>query len=95
MIALAAAGYRAIAPDLRGYGLSEPHPELEKASFSDFVHDTLAILDHFQIEEVEQLYHDFNCHPKHPYVYEILVYNRICFYDFTRTPLWVAVNRLM
>ncbi|TXG47353.1 hypothetical protein EZV62_026647 [Acer yangbiense] len=63
MIALTAAGYRAIAPDLRGYGLSEPHPELEKASFSDFVHDTLAILDHFQIEKAFLVGKDFGSWP--------------------------------
>lgn len=52
MVALAQAGYHAIAPDLRGYGLSEPHPEPEKASFYDFVEDTLSILDFFNIEKV-------------------------------------------
>lgn len=52
MIAVANAGYRAIAPDLRGYGLSEHHPQPEKASFMDFVEDTFAILDSFQIGKV-------------------------------------------
>ncbi|KAI8567630.1 hypothetical protein RHMOL_Rhmol02G0136400 [Rhododendron molle] len=32
MIAVADAGYKAIAPDYRGYGLSDPPPEPEKAS---------------------------------------------------------------
>ena len=52
MFTIANAGYRAIAPDLRGYGLSENHPEPEKSSFNDFVEDTLAILDSFHIEKV-------------------------------------------
>lgn len=53
MAAVANAGYRAIAPDLRGYGLSGHHPELEKASFNDSVQDTIAILDYFRIDKVK------------------------------------------
>lgn len=30
----------------------EPHPEPQKASFNDFVEDTLSILDFFNIEKV-------------------------------------------
>ncbi|PRQ28887.1 putative soluble epoxide hydrolase [Rosa chinensis] len=45
MIALANAGFRAIAPDYRGYGLSDPPPQPEKASFVDLDNDLLAILD--------------------------------------------------
>lgn len=56
MIALANAGFRAIAPDLRGYGLSDKHPQLAKASFSDFVEDTLAILDSCHIDKVYNLF---------------------------------------
>lgn len=52
MIALANAGFRAIAVDLRGYGLSEKHPQLESASFNDFVEDTLALLEACHIEKV-------------------------------------------
>ncbi|KAK4271512.1 hypothetical protein QN277_020198 [Acacia crassicarpa] len=37
MITLAGAGFRAIAPDYRGYGLSDPPSEPEKATFSDIV----------------------------------------------------------
>ncbi|CAA6675565.1 unnamed protein product [Spirodela intermedia] len=36
MIAVADAGFRAIAPDFRGYGLSQQPPEPENASWSDF-----------------------------------------------------------
>ncbi|XP_076918920.1 epoxide hydrolase 1-like [Bidens hawaiensis] len=45
MIAVAKAGFRAIAPDYRGYGLSEIPAEPEKTSFFDFVKDTASILD--------------------------------------------------
>ncbi|KAL5231816.1 hypothetical protein ABZP36_030592 [Zizania latifolia] len=47
MLAVAAAGYRAVAPDCRGYGLSgqPPPPEHEEASWEDLVADVVAILD--------------------------------------------------
>ncbi|XP_044495615.1 bifunctional epoxide hydrolase 2-like isoform X2 [Mangifera indica] len=61
--ALAAAGYRTIAPDLRGYGLSEPHPQPENASFNDFVEDTLAILDYLQIDKAFLVGKDFGSWP--------------------------------
>ena len=53
MIAVAKAGYRAIAPDYRGYGLSDPPPEPEKASFSDLVTDLVSILDALSISKVD------------------------------------------
>ncbi|PIA28352.1 hypothetical protein AQUCO_07100018v1 [Aquilegia coerulea] len=52
MIALADAGYRAIAPDYRGYGLSEVPSEPEKTTFKDLLDDLLAILDLFSIPKV-------------------------------------------
>ena len=52
MIAVAKAGFRAIAPDHRGYGLSEPPPEPEKASFSDLLADLVGILDFLGIDKV-------------------------------------------
>ena len=52
MIALADAGYRAIAPDYRGYGLSDPPPEPEKASFADLISDLVAIIDALGIPKV-------------------------------------------
>ena len=45
MLAVAAAGYRAIAPDWRGYGLSDQPPEPEAAAYSDLTEDLLAVLD--------------------------------------------------
>lgn len=52
MIAVAKAGYRALAPDYRGYGLSDPPQEPQKASFADFIKDTLALLDALSIPKV-------------------------------------------
>ncbi|MCH94615.1 bifunctional epoxide hydrolase 2-like [Trifolium medium] len=52
MIALAGAGFRAIAPDYRGYGLSDPPPEPEKTTFSHLLNDLLAILDALSLSKV-------------------------------------------
>jgi pimeloyl-ACP methyl ester carboxylesterase len=52
MLAVAAAGYRAVAPDWRGYGLSDQPPEAEAASYDDLVEDLLAILDALSIPKV-------------------------------------------
>ncbi|KAI3872653.1 hypothetical protein MKX03_010922 [Papaver bracteatum] len=51
MIALASAGYRAIAPDVRGYGLSEIPKEPEKSTFLDLVYDLAAIFDSLAISK--------------------------------------------
>lgn len=59
MVAAAAAGYRAISPDLRGYGFSDPHPQPQNASFDDFVQDTLAILDFLHIPKAFLVGKDF------------------------------------
>lgn len=59
MVAVAAGGFRAIAPDYRGYGLSDPPAEPEKASFKDITNDLLATLDHLGINKVISI--KFNC----------------------------------
>ncbi|KAL4563187.1 hypothetical protein LXL04_027223 [Taraxacum kok-saghyz] len=61
MIAVANAGYRAIAPDSRGYGLSDPPPDTEKFGFSDLVDDLLAIIDSLGIDKVRQVINASNC----------------------------------
>ncbi|KAF8031298.1 hypothetical protein BT93_D0482 [Corymbia citriodora subsp. variegata] len=45
MVAVAEAGFRALAPDFRGYGLSDPPLEPEKASIIDLIKDLAALLD--------------------------------------------------
>lgn len=52
MLAVAAAGYRAVALDWRGYGLSDQPPEPESASYDDLVEDLLDILDALSIPKV-------------------------------------------
>ncbi|KAK0589384.1 hypothetical protein LWI29_013531 [Acer saccharum] len=51
MIAVAAAGYRAIAIDCRGYGLSDHSPEPHKTTFNDFADDVVALLDSLSISK--------------------------------------------
>ena len=52
MIAAVNAGFRAIAPDYRGHGLSDPPPEPDKASCRDLINDLLAILEDLAIPKV-------------------------------------------
>jgi pimeloyl-ACP methyl ester carboxylesterase len=51
MIALAEAGFHAIAPDFRGYGLSDQPSEPEKAAYYDLVEDMAGLLDALSIEK--------------------------------------------
>lgn len=53
MIAVADAGFRALAPDCRGYGLSEKPAEPEKTTFRDLLDDLVAILDLLGIPKVK------------------------------------------
>ena len=52
MVAAAAAGYRAMAFDFRGYGLSQQPPEPEKASFDDLVVNIIGVMDSLGISKV-------------------------------------------
>ncbi|XP_071714487.1 epoxide hydrolase 3-like [Rutidosis leptorrhynchoides] len=63
MIAVANAGYRAIAPDSRGYGLSDPPPETHKFRFSDLCDDLLAIVDSLRIDKIFIVAKDFGIRP--------------------------------
>ncbi|XP_023924092.1 uncharacterized protein LOC112035496 isoform X1 [Quercus suber] len=63
MIALANAGFRAIAPDHRGYGLSDPPTQPDKASFADILTDLLSLLDALQIAKVFLVAKDFGVWP--------------------------------
>ncbi|CAL2247652.1 unnamed protein product [Prunus armeniaca] len=51
MLAVANKGYRAIAIDFRGYGLSEQPVEPEKGTFKDLADDVVALLDSLGINK--------------------------------------------
>nr|XP_043621630.1 epoxide hydrolase A-like [Erigeron canadensis] len=59
MIGVAKAGYRAITPDYRGYGLSDIPSQPEKTSFVDLVNDTVSILDSLSIPKAFVIGKDF------------------------------------
>lgn len=63
MIAVADAGFRALAPDCRGYGLSEKPAEPEKTTFRDLLDDLVAILDLLKIPKVFLVAKDFGVRP--------------------------------
>lgn len=49
--------FSAIAPDLRGYGLTEAVPANADLSFGDFVEDLIELLDHLAIDKVHLVGH--------------------------------------
>lgn len=57
--ALAAAGFRVLAPDLRGLGESDKPQEVEAYRMTTIAKDVVAILDHFGIERAHVVGHDF------------------------------------
>ncbi|TVU50544.1 hypothetical protein EJB05_01919, partial [Eragrostis curvula] len=63
MVAAAAAGFRAIAPDLPGYGLSEPPIDLAQVSWEGLTKDLLAILDSLSTSKVFLVAKDFGVKP--------------------------------
>ncbi|KAL6221852.1 hypothetical protein ACLB2K_005244 [Fragaria x ananassa] len=75
MIAVAKAGYRAIAPDFRGYGLSDPPPEPEKTTFHDLIDDLIGILDALAIPKVFLIGKDFGSRPA--YLFALLYPERV------------------
>ncbi|XP_073001010.1 epoxide hydrolase 1-like [Typha latifolia] len=76
MIAVAGAGFRAVAPDFRGYGLSDQPPEPEKASGEDLVADLLGILDALSISKAFLVGKDFGAMPA--YGFAICHPDRVC-----------------
>jgi pimeloyl-ACP methyl ester carboxylesterase len=56
--ALAEAGFRAVAPDLRGYGLSDRPEEVEKYTLLHYVGDMVGLLDAFGVKQAVIAGHD-------------------------------------
>lgn len=63
MIAVAEAGFEAIALDFRGFGLSDRPLELEQASWEDLTADILSILDSLGIPKAFIVGKDFGAKP--------------------------------
>ncbi|XP_027346972.1 bifunctional epoxide hydrolase 2-like [Abrus precatorius] len=63
MIAVANAGYKAIAFDFRGYGLSEHPPQLEEQTMYDLVDDIVGLLDALNISKAFLVGKDFGAIP--------------------------------
>ncbi|KAK6917518.1 Alpha/beta hydrolase fold-1 [Dillenia turbinata] len=59
MISIAKSGFRAIAPDYRGYGLSDQPLESEKTGYHHIVSDLVGIMDHLKIDKVFTVGKDF------------------------------------
>ena len=57
--ALVAAGYRVIAPDLRGFGDSSKPAEVDRYGMLDLVGDVLGILDHLGVARAHVVGHDW------------------------------------
>jgi pimeloyl-ACP methyl ester carboxylesterase len=57
--ALVEAGFRVVAPDLRGLGESDKPQEVEAYRMTTIAKDVVAILDHFGIERAHVVGHDF------------------------------------
>ncbi|KAJ3682234.1 hypothetical protein LUZ60_014807 [Juncus effusus] len=76
MIAVAKAGYRAIAPDWRGYGLSDQPQDPQNAAGEDLIADLLGILDAFSLTKVYFVGKDFGAYPA--YQFAFLHPNRTC-----------------
>ena len=59
MPAIASAGYKAVAVDMRGYGRSSRPQAVEAYGFDQLSSDVLAILDYFDEDQAVLLGHDF------------------------------------
>jgi pimeloyl-ACP methyl ester carboxylesterase len=57
--ALAAAGFRTIAPDLRGFGESDRPTDVEAYALPNLAGDVLGLLDHFELERAHLIGHDW------------------------------------
>ncbi|KAF9608348.1 hypothetical protein IFM89_009283 [Coptis chinensis] len=75
MVGVANAGYHAIAPDFRGYGLSQVPAEPGKTTFQDLIDDLVGILDHYKIPKAFVVGKDFGAQVA--YNFELLHPDRV------------------
>jgi pimeloyl-ACP methyl ester carboxylesterase len=57
--ALAAAGFRTIAPDLRGFGASDRPADVAAYGLAQIIGDVLGVLDHLELDRVHVVGHDW------------------------------------
>jgi pimeloyl-ACP methyl ester carboxylesterase len=57
--ALTSAGFRTIAPDLRGFGQSEAPPRVRDYAMQKVLGDLIRVLDHFGVDRVSVVGHDW------------------------------------
>ncbi|XP_078161659.1 epoxide hydrolase 1-like isoform X4 [Carex rostrata] len=76
MVAVAEAGYRAISPDWRGYGLSDQPQDPENACWAHLISDLLGLLGALSISKAFLVGKDFGSFPA--YVFALLYPDRIC-----------------
>ncbi|XP_056177560.1 uncharacterized protein LOC130141003 [Syzygium oleosum] len=76
MIGVANAGYRTIAIDFRGYGLSDQPFDPEKGCYADLVEDVVALLDALGIAKAFLVGKDFGAMPA--YLVAVVKPERVC-----------------
>lgn len=59
MLALAAAGYRCIAPDMRGYGGTDAPEQIDHYTILDLVGDMVSLLRELEVKDVVVVGHDW------------------------------------
>lgn len=57
--ALVAAGYRVIAPDLRGFGATDMSPKVRDYQLANLTNDVIALLDALEIDQARLIAHDW------------------------------------
>lgn len=59
ILGLSSLGYRAVAPDLRGYGDTEAPGSISSYTYFHIIGDIIALIDYLGVEQVYLVAHDF------------------------------------